>query len=269
MTRPAPARRGERPGGWVGALCDRAYDRGSELSGAEREALAAFVARGRGGRPSREVAACLARLTEPIEDVLGFVAPRSKWWGRLPARSALLGAIDAEQEAFWGWEREQWIGALERADPDVRQLVMAVAYLLCGQRELHRAIRGFKRGLFARRVFGAAAVQSSLARVQRHLDSFGYAATLGRPAMSAVLFELMLLAASPRLEDVAGQSDALVALHTHGRPALRHGAAQLAGALVEMRLLERSPLEAQSSSDEAWIARSSAPRRHQPARLAA
>lgn len=112
-------------------------------------------------------------------------------------------------------------------------------------------------------MFGEAAVDESLARVRAHLDSFGYAATLGRPGMAAALFELMLSAGSPLLEDVAARPEALVALHARERPVIRHGVAQLASALVGIGVLERSPLQA-TSDDEAWIARSSAPARGVP-----
>jgi hypothetical protein len=252
-------------GRWVPALADRVYDRRGELTGGELDALEAFAAlRGRGGRVPHHAAARLARLVAPIEDVLAFVAPRARWWARLPARSALLGAMHAERHAFWAWSREGWVRVLERTDPDVRQLVMAVAYLLCGQRDLHREFPGFKRRLFARRVFGSGAVDEQVGRVRAHLDSFGYAATLGRPGMMAALFDLMLCAGSPLLEDVAARPQALGALHAHGRPVIRHGVAQLTSALVGMGVLERSPLGPDAFSDEAWIARSSAPARGVP-----
>jgi integrase len=215
----------------------------------------------------RQAAAALRRLADPVEDVVAFVTPRAARWARLPMRSALLHATDAEHEAFWGWDRERWVAVLERTDPQVRQLVMAVAYLLCGQRDLHRAFPGFKRGLFAQRVFGAAAVDASLARVQAHLDNFGYAPTLRRPGMTAALFELMLCAGSPLLEDVAAQAQVFAELYARERPVIRYGIAQLAGALVGMGLLARSPLEG-SARDEEWIARSAAPARDVPAEWA-
>lgn len=245
--------------GWVLALADCVYDRSPALSAAERDALAAFAAlRGRGGRAPREADAALARLVAPIDDVLAFVAPRAQWWAKLPARSALLHAMHGSRQAFWAFDRADWAAAVQRTDADVRQLVIAVAYLLCGQRDLHREIARFKRRLFVGRVFGAAAVDDELARVQTHLDSFGYAATLGRPGMIAALFELMLVAGSPLLEDVAADRDAIVALHATAPAPVRYGAGQLAVALVGLGLLERSPLAA-SANDEQWIARSTAP----------
>ena len=92
------------------ALSDGVYDRRGELAAAERDALAASAAlRGRGGRVTRQTAAELARLVDPIEDVLAFVAPRAQWWGRLPAGSALLHAMHTEQQAFWAFDRGGWV----------------------------------------------------------------------------------------------------------------------------------------------------------------
>jgi hypothetical protein len=116
-------------------------------------------------------------------------------------------------------------------------------------------------------VFGATAVDESLARVQSHLDSFGYAATLGRPGMAAALFELMLGAGSPLLEDVAADPQAFAVLHARERPVIRYGVTQLAGALVGIDVMECSPLHA-TSSDEEWLARATAQDRGVPAEWA-
>src|SRR5206468_1824659 len=98
----------ERPPEPGPALLEHAH-RGVGLAAAERDALAASAAlRGRGGRVTRQTAAELARLVDPIEDVLAFVAPRAQWWGRLPAGSALLHAMHTEQQAFWAFDRERW-----------------------------------------------------------------------------------------------------------------------------------------------------------------
>jgi hypothetical protein len=64
--------------------------------------------------------------------------------------------------------------------------------------------------------------------------------------MAAALFELMLGAGSPLLEDVAADPEAFVALHARERPVIRYGVAQLAGGLVGIGVLERSPLRARA-----------------------
>ena len=248
---------------WVAALSPERYDRTAALSAGERRALRALP-HGRGRWP-REVAPGLARLTGPIDDVLTFVAPRAQWWGRAPARSALLVAMRREGQTFWAFDRACWLRVLQATDADVRQLVIAVAFLLCGQRDLHTAFPGFKRGLFARRVFGGAAVDASLARVQTHLDGLGHAATLARPSMQSALYELMLQAGSPLLEDLALHTELLRDLHARERSnPRRYGLEQVGRTLAQLGVLDAVPFGAQPTREE-WLARSHAGQREVPA----
>jgi hypothetical protein len=94
-------------------------------------------------------------------------------------------AIRAERRAFWGWDRATWARTLRGANHHVRQHVIAVAYLLCGWRDLHRDLRGFRCGRFARHVFGPGPVDATLARVQDHLVGSGTPAVLQRPNLKA------------------------------------------------------------------------------------
>ena len=105
--------------------------------------------------------------------------------------------------AFWGWDRVQWERTVAAGNVDVRQLLIAVAYQLCGINDLHREIRGFKMRLFCGRVFGHAAVEETVGRVQSHLDTLGYAAQLQTAEPAARAHELMLAARSPLLDDLA------------------------------------------------------------------
>ena len=123
------------------------------------------------------------------------------------------------------------VGADDRpGNVDVRQLVIAVAYSLCGVDDLHWEIRGFKCSLFCRRVFGAAAVRETVGRVQAHLDTLGYAAQLRRPNLQRVL-DAPPFGAAPTREDWLARSRA-GALEPHAdvfraeqdRPLARPGA---------------------------------------------
>ena len=87
--------------------------------------------------------------------------------------------------------------------------MIAVAYQLCGINDLHWEIRGFKMRLFCGRVFGHAAVEETVGRVQSHLDTLGYAAQLRRPNLQRALYELMLAARSPLLDDLAQRPELL------------------------------------------------------------
>ena len=251
-----PARR------WRSPLDVATYDRRATLSAQERRALA-LLDRHRYRWPA-ELAAALERLTRPIDDVLAFIAPQAVWWGRSPTRGALLVAMRDRQEAFWGWDREQWISLLRGTHSNFRQLVAAVAYLLCGQCDLHHEFRGFKTGLFARRVFGAEPVDASLARLQGYLDGLGHSTLLQRPNLQGALFDLMLIARTPLLDDLADCGELLAQTRSREQSnARRHGIEQFARTLVEMGVLEVLPFGATPTREE-WLAHSRASEREVP-----
>ena len=241
---------------WVLALSANCYDRRPGLTEAERAAVGELA--GQRTRWPPELSGALARLTEPIDDVLRIVTPQAPWWGRYPARRALVAAMAAEDSAFWGWDRDRWLRVLAGTDPQIRQLVLAVAYLVCGQRDVHLELRGFKARKFAGRVFGQALVDAAIGRVQAHMDGLGHPTVLGRPILTHALMDVMLLAGSPLLEDVGARADLFVALRSmelnNGR---RHGVEQLARTLVEMGVLSAPPFRTQPSREE-WLARSQA-----------
>jgi hypothetical protein len=183
------------------------------------------------GRWSPGVAQALARFTRPINDVLAVAGLKPGSWAGAPIRGDLLQAIGRERIAFWGWDRVQWQRTIAEGDVDVRQLVIAVAYQLCGFADLHWEIRGFKCSLFCRRVFGAAAVEETVGRVQAHLDTLGYAAQLQRPNLQRGLCELMLAARTPLLDDLAARPELLVELRARDQHRTRRaGVEQLARA---------------------------------------
>ena len=143
-------------------------------------------------------------------------------------------------------------------DPQIRQLVLAVAYLVCGQRDLHLELRGFKARKFAGRVFDQALVDAAIGRVQAHMDGLGHPTVLGRPMLTHALMDVMLLAGSPLLEDLGARADLFVALRSRElNNARRHGVEQLARTLVEMGVLSELPFATQPSREE-WLARSQA-----------
>ena len=241
---------------WVMALADRRYDRTPQLSAAEQAALGELS--GSRTRWPPALAATVARLTEPIDDVLAVVTPHTAWWGRYPARRALVTGMAARTDAFWAWDRGRWLRVVRESDPQIRQLVLAVAYLACGQRDLHLELRGFKARKFAGRVFGADLVDAAIGRVQAHMDGLGHRTVLGRPMLTHALMDVMLLAGTPLLEDLGARAGLFVWLRSREmNNARRHGVEQLARTLVEMGVLSDSPFGTQSSREE-WLARSQA-----------
>ena len=142
--------------------------------------------------------------------------------------------------------------------PTTGQAVAAVAYLLCDQRDLHRAFRGWKTRLLTRRVFGPEPVDRALGRVQGYLDGLGSATVLQRPNMQGALYQLMLLAGSPLLEDLGEQGELLAWLRSQEtNNARRYGVEQLTRTLVDMRVMARMPFATQPSREE-WLDRSQA-----------
>jgi integrase len=250
-----PALRDQRPV-WALALTGNRYDRSPLLTATELAAVSELA--GSRTRSPADLSLALARLTEPMDDVLSVVTPQAAWWGRYPTRRALVAGMAGNAEAFWAWDRDRWAGVSRESDAQIRQIVMAVGYLLCEQRDLHLEFRGFKTRKFAGRVFGADRVDQAIASVARHLEKLGACAQQGRPTLQQALVDWMLLAASPLLEDLAARPDLLARLRSgETNNARRHGVEQLARTLVEMGVPETMPFATQPSREE-WLKRSQA-----------
>ncbi|MGZ4323902.1 MAG: tyrosine-type recombinase/integrase [Solirubrobacteraceae bacterium] len=254
MTALAAVREPERR--WRPLLDPARYDRIAALTVDERDALALLDA-----RPCRwpaGVTTALQRLTGPIDDALDVIEPHQAWWGRSATRSLLLRGAGEHRLMFWDWDRSQWLHTVRGANNNYRQAVAAVAYLLCDQRDLHYAFRGWKMRLLTRRVFGHEPVDAAIARVQSYLDGLGQAAVLQRPNLQGALYELMLLAGSPLLEDLALYGDRVAWLRSREtNNARRYGVEQLTRTLFDMGVLERMPFQTQPSREE-WLDRSQA-----------
>jgi len=241
---------------WMPQLDPAVYDREAPLTDGEREALA-LLAEHRYRWPVG-AADALARLIGPIDDALDVINSHPEWWGRSSTRGLLLAGVREHRLAFWGWDRDQWLQTLCGASNNYRQAVAAVGYLLCDQRDLHHAFRGWKAGLLARRVLGPGSVDRSLARVQGHLDGLGATTVLQRPNMQGALYELMLLASSPLLEDLAEHGELLAWMRAReSNNARRYGVEQLTRTLVEMGVMAQMPFATQPSREE-WLDRSQA-----------
>jgi hypothetical protein len=248
--------RGPEQRRWAPLIDTSRYDWTPALAQDERHALALLDDHRHRWPPG--VAGVLERLIAPVDDALDVIESHPAWWGRSTTRSLLLRGCDDHQLAFWGWDRDQWVQTLRGAHNNYRQAVAAVGYLLCDQRDLHDAFGRWKLRRLTDRVFGTKPVEDALGSVQGYLDGLGQATMLQRPNLQHALYEWMLLAGSPLLEDLAPQSELLAWLR--GREvnnARRHGVEQLARTLFEMGVLERMPFHTQPSREE-WLARSQA-----------
>ncbi len=232
------------------------YDRSTALRGGEREALALLAVHRY--RWPVDAADALARLIEPIDDALDVIDSHPEWWGRSSTRGLLLAGTREHGLAFWGWDRDQWLGTVRGANTNYRPAVAAVAYLLCDQRDLHHAFRGWKLRLFTRRVFGRDPVDRAVSSVQRYLDGLGAATVRKRPNLQGALYDLMLLAGSPLLEDLAEHGELLAWMRAREtNNARRYGIEQLTRTLVDMGVMDRMPFATQPSREE-WLDRSQA-----------
>ena len=256
------------PTQWCPIIDPRVYDRRPSLDVRERDALAAIVTRhelsppSQVGRWPRQIHTHLARLLKPIDDVLVYVDPDHDVDRRM-ARLAIIRSMHHEASAFWEWNRDQWIRAAEMTDHDYRQLVVAVGYMLANQRTIHVAFPGFKRRLFAGRIFGRTTVDESISRLQNRLDGLGFSKTLGGWPLVNALCELMLRQESPLLDDICADPTAFVELRKD-QPSLRFGVRQLARGLEAMGLLAASPFPIDIPGDE-WLSRTAAARADVPA----
>jgi integrase len=224
------------------------YDQDPVLRIGEREALAALVHRpsGRMGAWPRWVHAALARLVTPINDVLRTVG-QDRWRERHATVLVLVEAMHGRQTAFWAWSRDEWIAVLHEIDPNLRHYAMAVAYLLCDYRDLHRSFPLFKRRIFAYKLFGRQEVDDALGRMTEEIRRWGYGPSITERATITVC-ELLLLGGCPHLEVI---TPALVrTLQHHPTSAyIRSDLALVIRALVSLGLFATSPLDPDRTED--------------------
>ncbi len=243
-TRPAAAP--AAPPQWKLPIDPSRYDRGRWLTSAEQRALAEVVPRMRtgpwlSGRWPAETREALRRLTQPLEDVLDVTAfpPSGRHEERQATRHTILADVHRRQVTFWGWGEDEWLETLQSSPAGIRLHVVAVSYLLTDRRTLQTTFHVFRRRLLAEKLFGQKAVGTAIDRVGAELVAMGFgikAHWRAGPALS----ELMLRAASPRLEDLT--ADLLAGAYSDMGTRLRGGLREVGLALVRLGYLARSPL---------------------------
>lgn len=149
----------------------------------------------------------LLDLLKPLEDVLNLVGPGSvPNWARSDVIGIVLNEMQRRRRTYWAWTIEDWLETLG-SDPTAfrarhhvpinhRQLVMAIAYLLCDFTDLSR-LGAFERRTFCDRVFGPGVV--STADIQKIIDVLPK--SFQRLART-VLYDLLLANHSPRVADL-------------------------------------------------------------------
>ena len=156
--------------------------------------------RGAGAGPPRHEAACYA---------VAGLKNRGRGPGVKTAGGSAWRGLVARRWRSGGGSQLQWERTVAAGNVDVRQLAIAVACRLCGINDVHWEIRGLPLRLFcgARvrpRSRGGDGWSGPVA-----LDTLGYAAQLRRPNLQRALYELMVAARSPLLDDLAERPELL------------------------------------------------------------
>ena len=168
---------------WRWPLAVEQYDRTAALAPAEREMLSGLIHRFDTGSIHwlPQARSVLARLLQPLEAVLDSTAASEH--SRAGTLLFLLREMNAQGTSFWAWSRDTWVALISynawsfrqgRHRPcELRPQLMAVAYLLCGYTDLHLSCH-INQSAFARRIFGAAAVEAAVERVGGALRAWGH-----------------------------------------------------------------------------------------------
>jgi integrase len=239
---------------WYPSIKYNKYARSVSLTPDEEKILAELLASGcRWGSNQTEKEKvhfqnALRRLRMPLRDALATVEGNES--GKDAAVAALLRACGREKSSFWGWDEFTWSRVLginqahffringTLVNGGVRQYMIAAAYLLGCFTDI-RFLGPFKRTQLARKVFGHAAVESSIAAVKDVLTRWGYLSSKLTPLEAAVC-EALLLNRSPHLQNLSAEK---LAEFRQGAPKCRHGYyLQISKALASLGLIT-APLE--------------------------
>lgn len=237
------------------------YDRAQELYSTERETLACLL--DPRSVPRDDVPAWaketrdLERLLYPLRDACSVMDGNERHKGG--AIGVLLKSCARLDTSFWGFDEQTWVkvlGATQEAyvrfhgrpsRTDVRQYVMALAYLLGCYRDV-RALGSFNRRSLAEKVFGADRVAQALEEAQGVTRGWGYSRRYGN-AFRGVISEAMLAHGTSDLR--AFDTETLDALRRGPgvQPARRSMLYRLSRVLAHMEVFE-APLSPESGIPE-------------------
>ena len=218
------------------------YAKLATLTDAESHLLKRYVARWeRGGHGCRwlpDERLGLQALLTPIRDVLDAIGP-TRTWEHSAVIHCLAQAMVQLDQSFWGWSREQWHQLLQDAGATYRPPCMAVAYLLCGYRDLHLDFPRMNRLRFAAHLLSRTAIDTAVARVEAVLARWSYAADAHYNVQQA-LCDMALVAGSAELEVIAG-TFSLKDIEHHHNPRVARSARLVLRVLATLCLREDDP----------------------------
>ncbi|GER89891.1 hypothetical protein KDW_40530 [Dictyobacter vulcani] len=196
---------------WCWPVNLSSYDRSAVLTPSERVALGKLTETPRFS-PKWEIqfGACLACLLHPLNEVLAITgASRSNRNGTV---IILLREMHRLQTSFWAWSEQEWIGVLypsaaifaeHHGGADAyRSHLLAVSYLLGGLSDL-AAIGHFTQDWLAVRVFGRDVLGPLVEYIGGEMIRLGFGKKMVEVHLHNLLYELLLMNRSPRLEDLS------------------------------------------------------------------
>ncbi len=195
---------------WTWPVNLATYDRSELLSEDERVALAQLTAtRKVSGRWETKFGPALSRLLRPLDDVLAITGGSKVQ--RNGSIILLLREMHRLQRSFLAWSAQEWIGLLhpnaaEFAEHNngvtsYRPHLLAISYIL-GNLNTFAAIGHFSQAWLATRVFGQDIVEPLAERVGSEMVSMGFGAKMVEIHLHNLLYEVLLMNRSPRLEDL-------------------------------------------------------------------
>lgn len=232
-----------------------AHDRSCSLTGAERDALAAWVADD--PRSLSRVGPALVRLLDPIADVtIGWASVDAA-----TARNVLLRAIHERQQPYWAWDEATWtaVAGPSWRDPHAekrnlipRLKIVALGHLLGGQRRLHaRANMGRLRPL-AELLYSVEPVRAALEQVTTTLVSWGTSTFLDDQISQATL-DLLLTCGSADLTAVTDETIATLVGEYPPGSGRRKGRFKVSRVLADLGVIS-APLTTNHHHRGAWEA---------------
>lgn len=178
------------------------YDRTPTLTSAELAALAEIEERRQRHKanwPGR-LHDDLRRLRTPIRDAL-------KWTGAYHGTITAVQSVFArgmllKGTAYWGWTSDEWEEVLRLPQdrinrPQFMLHGLAVAYLLCGIRDVHPRFQGLRHAALAAAVFGREPFKAAVDGVEQEARRWGYGAWLTERNLPNAVGALLLASGSP------------------------------------------------------------------------
>lgn len=232
------------------------YDRTGELSVGESEALTAAITAMETGSRSKLSSSWknLHRLMTPLDEVAEIFDADRHCRGLV--RSKLICEMHERHTAYWAWSAEVWLRLLKEAGAvktsgayapsRYRNLMMAVAYLLCGYDDL-QAAGTFRAFDFASRILGRDRLQEVCERVRNELRSWGCGEALIEHDVPNIIARAMLANRSSRPEDLT--TEKLREVHArHVAPSSRNNLVKITHALFALGIIS-APLSTPSSPE--------------------